>query len=266
VETESGRLRAPDVDAFIRSYNGQADRLRSLHIETMMRVSAGSEFGVPGHLPELLATVDFVSPVFVHLSVPIPLTGARGFELTGDAHRYSLLVPGPLGRTFFTGPEDAPPRSSKPTQNLRPATLIEALRWPKVIEHAGVLSKQPEAPDEIILTVAPRPGRTELRTAKIKLNREAGTVSSLSLLNSTGDLVSETTYADWHPVERVPGNAAVCFPGTISMVQPGTQNSITLRVIRMEWNAAIPERLFEHHPPQGTPVIQVGLDRTFTGK
>jgi hypothetical protein len=264
VEAGSGPLRAQDIDIFIRAYNVQADRLLSLHLETMLRVSAGSEFGVPGHLPELPATVDFVSPVLVHLSVPFPLTGARGFELTGDARRYSLLVPGIRGRTFFTGPVDAPPLSSKPTENLRPATLIEALRWPKAIE--SVPTRQPSARDEIMLKVASRPGRSESRTAKIKLDREAGTVSSLSLLNSTGETRSETTYADWHPIEQNPGTAVVCFPGTISMIQPGERNSITLRILRVEWNAAIPQRLFEHNPPKGTPVIHVDVSGTVSNK
>jgi hypothetical protein len=266
VEAGSGTLRAQDVGAFIRAYNVQAERLLSLHLETMLRVSAGSEFGVPGHLPELPATVDFVSPVLVHLSVPFPLTGARGFELTGDARRYSLLVPGARGRTFFTGPVDAPGLSSKPTENLRPATLIEALRWPKAMQHESLPARQPSTPDEIVLKVAPQSGGTESRTAKIKLDREAGTVSSLSLLNSTGESLSETTYADWHPVEQTPGTSVVCFPGTISMIQPGGQNSITLRILRVEWNAAIPERLFEHNPPKGTPVVQVGAAGTFTDK
>jgi outer membrane lipoprotein-sorting protein len=50
------------------------------------------------------------------------------------------------------------------------------------------------------------------------------------------------------------------------MIQPGGQNSITLRILRVEWNAAIPERLFEHNPPKGTPVVQVGAAGTFTDK
>jgi hypothetical protein len=231
--------------------------MMSLHLDAMLRVSAGSEYGIPSHLPELPATIDFLSPAFVHLSVPFPLTGARGFELTGDAHRYSLLVPGAFGRTFITGPVDAPGRSSNPTENLRPTTLIEALRWPKATLTNPVVLPEPASGDELKLKVAPLPGKTEFRIAKMKLDRETGTVSSLVLYDSSGTLVSgtETTYADWAPVKN-PAGAGTCFPGTISIFSPGHKNAITLRVRRVQWNIVIPEELFRHVPPSGATVVR----------
>jgi hypothetical protein len=263
---DSDRSHRLDVTAFIHAYNYQTQKMLSLHLDAMLRVSAGSDYGVPGHLPELPATVDFVSPALVRLSVPFPLTGARGFELTGDARRYSLLVPGLGGRTFFTGPVDAPARSSKPTENLRPLMLIEALRWPKAIPADGAPTGSLSSSGTMVLKLVPLPDRTESRTAKIKLDPDKGTVSSLVILNSSGQLLSETNYAAWHRIEDSPDASEICLPGTISIIQPGTPDSITLRILRVEWNATIPQRLFQPDPPKGVPIIYIDASGTLSSK
>jgi hypothetical protein len=248
---------AVDDSALLAAYNGQANRIRSMHVEALMRARAGTEYHVGEQQREMPVLLDLVRPDLVRVTGAIPSMSSRGFEMASDGKEFRLLIPENGRRRFLVGPADAPAQSENPRENLRPQPIVDALLW-----RSGKLSRSSEgrvagSGDRTLKIDLPR-ARTGDQTAEIEFDLKHATVSSLTVYDVEQTVVSEARYSEWAKIDSSPDEpAGGCFPRQIQFLEPAQNYEITLRILRVVFNLDVPKSSFHPSPPKGVPIVPV---------
>jgi len=238
------------------AYNLQASSIRSLHVEALMRARAGKEYRVGEQQSELPVLIDLVRPDLVRVIGSVPAMSSRGFEMASDGKEFRLLIPEDGRRRFFIGPADAPVQSQNPRENLRPDPIVDALLWQE-----GKLSKtsatQVDTSEDRTLKIEIAPTRAGEQTAIVGFDLRHGVITSVTVYDAAGTLVSRANYTDWAPAEPSPEEhiAGGCFPRQVQFLEPAQDYEIELRVLRIEFNSSLPKSSFHPSPPRGIPVV-----------
>jgi hypothetical protein len=249
---------ARDDSALLAAYNVHAHLIRSLHMEAMMQVKAGKEYGLGEQLIEVPVIIDSAAPNLMRLMIVLPMLGGNGFEMASDGREFSLLLPVQGRKVLVIGPLDEPAESQNPLQNLRPQPLLDALNWPeaKLIPGATPQTSADSSIRKLSVTLAQTTDGP--RTAQIEFDFGRGLVNSVATYDSAGQILSTVRYSDWQAAESTQGHPSVsCLPRHIELVQPTHDYEIALRVIRIALDPEIPRSYFHPSVPGGTPVIRL---------
>jgi hypothetical protein len=244
-----------DDSTLLAAYNRQANQIRSMHVEALMQAPAAKKPRGGRQQWEIPVLLDLVQPDLLRITGSLPSTSSRGFEMASDGREFRFLLPENGRRRFLVGPADAPPQSENPQENLRPQPILDAMLWRK-----GRLSDSSAPPiagsgDRTVAIDLPR-SRTGDETGEIVFDLRQGIVRSLILRNAAGTVVSEARYSDWQTIDSLAdGPGKGCFPRHIQFHEPAGNYEITLRILRIVFNADIPKSAFQLSPPQGVPVV-----------
>jgi outer membrane lipoprotein-sorting protein len=249
--------------ALLNAYNLQANSIRSLHVEALMRARAGKEYRVGEQQREMPVLIDLVRPDLVRVIGSVPAMSSRGFEMASDGKEFRLLIPEDGKRRFFVGPADAPAQSQNPRENLRPEPISDALLWRegKLFETSA---PQVDPAEDRTLKLAIGLTRVGEQTAVVDFDLPRGVVKSVTVYDSAGTLVSRANYSDWAPTEPSPEEhiAGGCFPKQVQFLEPTQDYEIELRVLRVEFNSSLPKSSFHPSPPRGVPVVPLHRRQT----
>jgi hypothetical protein len=241
-------------------YNAQVHLIRSLHVLALVRGKSGKEYGIGDQPRELPAVIDFVRPNLLHMTGALSPTSSRGFEMTSDGQEFRLLIPEEGKKTFLVGPVDAPARSQRPRENLRPQPLLDALSWEEGSLRATAGQGTAAGADRQTLEVDLPAGRSGPVTGKIEFDLRSGVVDSLLTYDSSGRVVSELTYRDWRKMSVYPDGApAGCFPRLIHLIGRDGDYELDLHITEIALNPQIPLARFRPSPPRGIPIVRVDL-------
>jgi outer membrane lipoprotein-sorting protein len=239
----------------LAAYNGQADRIRSMHVEALMRARAGKEYRVGEQQREMPVLLDLVRPDLVRVTGVVASMSSRGFEMASDGKEFRLLIPENGRRRFLVGPADAPAQSQNPRENLRPQPIVDALLWRDGTLSRTLPVRSADPRDRTLNVDLPR-SRAGERTATIDFDLSRGTVNALTVSDASGAVVSEAKYSDWTMIDSSPEEPATgCFPRKVQFREPAQNYEITLRILRVVFNLDIPKSAFRPSPPKGVPVV-----------
>jgi hypothetical protein len=249
-----------DADLF-RAYDNQVQLVRSLHIIGAMRGIGGATHKVPGKPLELAAIIDLVKPNLLHITGVVPYQGNRAVELASDGQQFGLLVPEDGKKVFLTGPVDAPARSEKAQENLRPRPFIEAMRWEAGTPRPQASPQSSPASNTrtLIVDVAPTE-ETPTRRVEVDFDLAARVVDSLTAYDSSGRFLLKTLYSDWRTAtDPASGAPTECYPRHIVLVEAQQDYKVDLQVNDLTLNAVIPRSSFRVVLPRGIPIQHLDL-------
>jgi len=258
LDAQSDQGNAQNDSALISAYNLHAHLIRSLHIDAIMQVKAGMEYGIGDQPIEVSAVIDSAVPNLMRLRIMLPMSGGNGFEMVSDGSEFSLLLPIQGRKVLLTGPLGEQAESQNPLENLRPQPLLDALNWPeaKLISGAPQQTSADSSVHKLSVTLAN--AMDGPRTAQIEFDTGRGQVNSVATYDSAGQILSTVRYSDWQAAESTEGRQEVaCLPRHIELIQPTLDYEIGLRVIRIALNPGIPRSYFRPSVPGGTPVIRL---------
>src|SRR6266566_517563 len=148
----------------------------------------------------------------------------------------------------------------KPTENLRPQHLLDALLWPEIRKEESVTLREynEENARYYILTVL-RGGYQVEVLREIWFDRVELQVSRMLTFGPKGVLLSDVRLGDWQPSDAATSStAAALFPRAIRIERPHDDYKLDLRVTKVIMNEEIPAERFKLEQPAGAELVPVG--------
>jgi hypothetical protein len=240
-------------------YNGEAHLIRSLKATAEVHVVRGPKFGASAGKSRTIGSfMEFEQPAWLRVTGVVPLAGSKVFDMSSDGREFHLLAPDHNKLTFFVGPVEAKPDFTAGNLNLRPQEFLDALQWGEG-KLSAVPQKNPQSAERnetVDIDLPPRGG--EAVTGKLKFDLRKGTISSLEISTSSGEVASEIHYADWRPMQKAPGQTAEgCFPRHVQVVHPSEDFQIDIRFLEITLNPRIDRNRFYIGAPRGVPKVRV---------
>jgi hypothetical protein len=243
----------------LETYNAQSRLVRSLKTTAQVHIIRGPKFGKSAGTSKMMgAIMDFQQPAWLRATGVAPPAGVRLFDMASDGREFRLLAPDHDKMTLFVGPAWSQPDFTAGTLNLRPQEFLDALRWGE-----GKLMLGRSAPvaankgiETLEIDLPPRGGKNV--TGKLRFDLTKGTVSSLTIYDAEGLLISDIHYADWRLMSQQSGQTDEgCFPRRVQVIHEAEDFQIDIRFLEMTLNPAIDRATFRISVPRGIPTVHV---------
>jgi hypothetical protein len=243
----------------LASYNAQSRLVHSLKTTAQVHIIRGPKFGKSAGKSKLMgAIMDFQQPAWLRATGVAPPAGVRLFDMASDGREFRLLAPDHDRITLFVGPAWSQPDFAAGNLNLRPQEFLDALRWG---EGKLTLAQVPPGAAEkgvetLEIDLPPRGGKNV--TGKVRFDLAKGTVSSLTIYNSEGGLISDVHYADWRLMSQQSGQSDEgCFPRRVQVIHAAEDFQIDIRFLEMTLNPPLDRARFRISVPRGVPTVHV---------
>jgi hypothetical protein len=243
----------------LASYNAQSRLVHSLKTTAQVHIIRGPKFGKSaGKSKAMGAIMDFQQPAWLRATGVAPPGGIKLFDMASDGREFRLLAPDHNKMTLFVGPAWSQPDFTAGSLNLRPQEFLDALRWG---EGKLLLAQSPSRAVEkgvetLEIDLPPRGGKNV--TGKLRFDLAKGTVSSLTIYNAKGGLISDIHYADWRLMSQQAGQSdAGCFPRLVQVLHEAEDFQIDIRILEMTLNPTIDRARFRISVPRGVPTVHV---------
>ena len=254
-ETSLQNLRA----RLLETYNAQSRLVRSLKTTAQVHIIRGPKFGKAAGKSKMMgAIMDFQQPAWLRATGVAPPAGVRLFDMASDGREFRLLAPDHDKMTLFVGPAWSQPDFTAGALNLRPQEFLDALRWGE-----GKLMLGRSAPvaankgiETLEIDLPPRGGKNV--TGKLRFDLTKGTVSSLTIYDAEGLLISDIHYADWRLMSQQSGQTDEgCFPRRVQVIHEAEDFQIDIRFLEMTLNPPLDRAAFRISVPRGIPTVHV---------
>jgi hypothetical protein len=254
-ETSLQNLRA----RLLETYNAQSRLVRSLKTTAQVHIIRGPKFGKSAGKSKMMgAIMDFQQPAWLRATGVAPPGGIKLFDMASDGREFRLLAPDHNKMTLFVGPAWSQPDFTAGSLNLRPQEFLDALRWGE-----GKLTPAQLPPgtaergvETLKISLPPRGGKNV--TGKLRFDLAKGTVSSLTIYNAEGALISDIHYADWRLMSQQSGQTDEgCFPRRVQVIHEAEDFQIDIRILEMTLNPPIDRATFRISAPRGVPTVHV---------
>lgn len=254
-EASTQNLRA----RLLASYNAQSRLVRSLKTTAQVRIIRGPKFGNSAGKSKMMgAIMDFQQPAWLRATGVAPPGGIKLFDMASDGREFRLLAPDHNKMTLFVGPAWSQPDFTAGSLNLRPQEFLDALRWG---EGKLTLAQMPPGAAEkgvetLKIDLPPRGGKNV--TGKLRFDVAKGTVSSLTIYNAEGELISDIHYANWRLMSQRSGQTDEgCFPRHVQVIHEAEDFQVDIRFLEMTLNPAIDRATFRISVPRGVQTVHV---------
>jgi hypothetical protein len=243
----------------LASYNAQSRLVHSLKTTAQVHIIRGPKFGKSAGKSKMMgAIMDFQQPAWLRAMGVAPPGGIKLFDMASDGREFRLLAPDHNKMTLFVGPAWSQPDFTAGSLNLRPQEFLDALRWG---EGKLMLAQSPSRAVEkgletVEINLPPRGGKNV--TGKLRFDLAKGTVSSLTIYNAEGGLISDIHYADWRRMSQQSGQSDEgCFPRRVQVIHEAEDFQIDIRILEMTLNPTIDRARFRISVPRGVPTVHV---------
>jgi hypothetical protein len=246
-------------ERLLASYNAQSRLVRSLKTTAQVHIIRGPKFGKSAGKSKMMgAIMDFQQPAWLRATGVAPPSGTKLFDMASDAREFRLLARDHNKMTLFVGPAWSHPDFAAGSLNLRPQEFLDALRWG---EGKLTLAQLPPGEAEkgvesLKIELPPRGGKNV--SGELRFDLAKGTVSSLTIYNADGGLISDIHYADWRLMSQQSGQTDEgCFPRRVQVIHAAEDFQIDIRMLEMTLNPVIDRARFRISVPRGVPTVHV---------
>jgi len=153
------------------------------------------------------------------------------FDMVSTGRDFRVWIPSK--NRFIEGDNEAPPSSTNKLENLRPTAFLTSLliQPPDAKSDLTVREDDTDESKAIYILMIMRQEQGQLRVVRnIYFDRYSLEIVRQKTFTPTGEIVSETKYADWKPF----GPAS--FPSTITIRRPLDGYEVVLDVVEMHIN------------------------------
>ena len=219
-------LQTATKEQLIAGVHQIADPLESFSMRMDMSPSVGSLYvGEVKDYATLGGYILFRKPDGIRILGRAPMVSTTIFDMVSLGETFRIHIPSK--NRFIQGRNDVPPHSTKQVENLRPvAFLISLIIRRGVAEHWLLRS--------------------------LHFDRQTMQIVRQKTFDSTGGVLSDTTYAGWKMYDGVP------FPSMIDIKRPLDHYEVVINVTTLRINAVdvTPEK-FVLNQPEGTELQQL---------
>lgn len=217
-------------DELIARIHQSFDPILSFTMRADMAASVGKLYG--GELTDYATVrtyVLFLRPDDIRvLGLDPVLHSSTIFDMvsTGDQFRVSI----PMKNRFIMGDNNAPPSSRNALENMRPEAFLNALIVRAPAPGAVTLLENDTDESRAVYVVFMAEGDPLQLTRAVVFDRYTLSIVQQKTFASSGDIVSETRYAEWKSYDDIP------YPSLITIRRPKEGYEVTMTVISMTMN------------------------------
>jgi hypothetical protein len=245
----------------LETYNAQSRLVRSLKTTAQVHIIRGPKFGKSAGKSKMMgAIMDFQQPAWLRATGLAPPGGVKLFDMASDGREFRLLAPDHNKMTLFVGPAWSQPDFTAGSLNLRPQEFLDALRWGEGKLLLALAQLPPGAAEKGVETLKielPSRGGKNV-SGKVRFDLTKGTVSSLTIYNADGGLISDIHYGDWRLMSQQSGQTDEgCFPRRVQVIHEAEDFQIDIRFLEMTLNPPVDRARFRISVPHGVPTVHV---------
>jgi hypothetical protein len=207
--------------------------IQSFSVRADISPSVGALYG--GELTDyatIRASILFRKPDDIRIIGLDPVVhSATIFDMVSMGRDFRVWIPSK--NRFIEGDNDTPPSSTNKLENLRPTAFLTSLliEPPNSKSDLTVLEDDTDESKAVYILMIMRMQQGELRVIRnIYFDRYTLEISRQKTFTPTGEVVSETKYADWKPF------GPATFPSTITIRRPRDGYEVVLDVVEMHIN------------------------------
>jgi outer membrane lipoprotein-sorting protein len=243
--------------------NQQAAKIQSINATVEIRTSVGG--AKKGKVTDYTAINGYLllrRPDMLRLIGQAPVVRNTLFDMASNGREFRLSVP--LKSKFYVGHNTAPPRSSNALENLRPDVLYDAILLQPIDQEneIAVLSggnenfleldsnKNLRVPGYNLLVVRKGPKGWYL-SRRIVFSRTDLKPHRQLIYDQSGNLVTDVLYNDIRDYNGID------FAQGIELKRPEEEYDITLKMLKLQFNAQLRDEQFVLQQPPGTQPVQL---------
>lgn len=220
-------------EELIERVHGVADPIQSFSLRMDMSPSVGSLYvGEIKDYATLGGYILFRRPDDIRILATDPMFGSTVFDMVSVGENFRISIPSQ--NRFLEGRNDAPPSSKKQVENLRPIAFLTSLliQPPDPESEMTLLEEETSERESVYILLIVRRDAEELKLARaLYFDRRSIEIVRQKSFDSSGNLLSDTSYSDWKIYGGVP------FPAEIDIKRPQDHYEVRLNVLSMRMNA-----------------------------
>jgi hypothetical protein len=210
-----------------------SEPIQSFNLRADISPSVGALYG--GELTDyatIRASILYRKPDDIRIIGLDPVVhSATIFDMVSTGRDFRVWIPSK--NRFIEGDNDAPPSSTNKLENLRPTAFLTSLliASPDAKSDLTLLENDTDESKAVYILMIIRQEQGQLRVIRnIYFDRYSLEISRQKTFTASGEVVSETKYADWKPF----GSAS--FPSTITIRRPLDGYEVVLDTVEMHVN------------------------------
>jgi len=249
----SQKLLVADQTSLVESIARQYNAVRDFSATVDMAALVGStEKGELVEYKDVRAFIYFRRPSDLRFVGLYPVVRTTAFDMVSTGANFKLYVP--KDNSFTVGTNTVDTLSPKKWENLRPQHFLDALRVKPVdpADHVVMENLTDEDYFYYILHLIREENGKLLLTRSIWFNRLDLRMSRQLIYDSSGNILTDARYSQWHPFDSVP------FPKHIEMHRPREEYGATIDIVKMDINKGVADDKFQLAQPEGTILKTVG--------
>jgi hypothetical protein len=202
-------------------------------------------------------------PAMLRMIGLMPVVRNTVFDMVSDGNEFKLWIP-PKNR-FVVGKNNAPIHNpSQPLENVKPQAIYDSLLLPGIDpdNEIAVLENDTEIPAEVkkntivradyVIDVIVKVGPRWRLSRKVIFSRIDLLPHSQVLYDENGNVATQATYRGYKK-----DDLGVNYPWQIEISRPQEEYDITLSIVKLDINQALPDDKFVLAEPAGVQVVHL---------
>jgi len=257
------RLKIATQQELIDYINTQAAKIQSIQATVDIDTTVGGvKKGKVTDYQEIRGYVLARKPTMLRMIGLMPIVRNKAFDMVSDGQWFKLWIPSK--NRFVVGRNDV--ETSNPThslENLRPQHIFDALLLRRIdpLNEIAVMENDTElvtdtkshkiSRADYVIDVIRKGEQGWALSRKIVFSRTDLLPHRQLLYDTQGNVVTNAVY------EKYKEEDSVEFPWQIEIARPQEEYDITLNIVKLELNQALPDDKFELGQPPGAEVVHL---------
>jgi hypothetical protein len=241
-------------DELVERVHRVSDPLQSFSMRMNMSPSVGSVYvGEVKDYATFGGYILFRKGNDIRVLAQDPVMSSTVVDMASTGNTFRVYIPSK--NRFIEGRNDAPAQSKNTVENLRPEAFLTSLiiEPPDAKTEITLLEEDTTDRESVyILLVVRQDAKDPCLVRTIHFDRQNLNIIRQKTYDMSGNVLSDTRYADWKPYDGIP------FPAAIDIKRPQDHYELTLDVVSLRENPpdVTPEKFILNQPP-GTELQQL---------
>jgi outer membrane lipoprotein-sorting protein len=249
------KLQVATLDELNAIISRNYDAIRSF-AATSVTLSASSGSVYQGKITDYTALPGFIlfrKPDDIRIRATLPYVGTLAFDMVSNSTDFRLYLKDK--NLFVEGLNSAPADSPTKIENLRPEAFLSSLLirpWDPSTEFAMLKDDTDE--DNALYRLEfnrKAPDGTPIPGREIWLDREDLSIVRQKVYDNRGNIISDTSYSEWHVYN------GVSFPAHIDINRPIDGYGVAIEILKMEMNKEVTDAQFVLPQPEGSKLREI---------
>ncbi len=269
--TSTAQLREATRDELVERINAEAGKIQTLDATVDIAASVGGE--KKGKVTEYQDVRGYLlvrEPEMLRLIGLFPVVRNKAFDMVSDGRDFKLYIPA-KGR-FIIGRNDVPQPTTASLENLRPQVIFDALLLHQIDPQTEIAVLEGGSEDvtdpnshkilmqpDYMVTVVRKGEAGWYLSRKIMFSRTDLQPHRQIVYDKLGNVATDAQYDHYTTF----GN--FLFPGTVTILRPQEEYSITLTVVSLKINGPLRDDQFVLAQPPGTTLVNLDKPAAHNG-